>query len=41
MQRNEVYMTNCIPLVKERIRVMIHKNREKIRISENYKKFGQ
>lgn len=34
-------MTNCIPLIKERIRVLIHNNKEKIKISENYKKFGE
>lgn len=34
-------MTNSIPLIKERIRVVIHDNKERIRISESYKKFGE
>ena len=34
-------MTNCIPLIKQRVRRLIHDNREKIRISEGYRKFGE
>lgn len=36
---NEV-MTESVPLAKERIKIEIHKNKEKLRISEDYKKFG-
>lgn len=34
-------MTASVPLAKERIKIEIRKNKEKLRISENYKKFGE
>lgn len=34
-------MTDALPLAKERIRTKIHKNKEKLKISEAYKKFGE
>jgi hypothetical protein len=34
-------MTNCIPLIKERVRRLIHDNKEKLRISEGYRRFGE
>jgi len=34
-------MTESVPLAKERIRNIIFRNKEKLRISENYKKFGE
>lgn len=37
--KNET-MTNALPLAKERIRNIISKNKEKLKITENYKKFG-
>ena len=33
-------MTEAIPLAKERIRNMIYTNKDKLKISENYRKFG-
>ena len=37
---NEI-MTASVPLAKERIKIQIIKNKEKLRISDNYKKFGE
>jgi hypothetical protein len=37
---NEI-MTESLPLAKERIRAKIHQNKEKIKITENYRKFGE
>lgn len=34
-------MTEALPLAKERIRNMIYTNKEKLKISENYRKFGE
>lgn len=39
-QSNEI-MTASVPLAKERIKIEIRKNKEKLRISDNYKKFGE
>jgi hypothetical protein len=33
-------MSGSLPLAKKRIRVEIAKNKEKLKISESYKKFG-
>jgi hypothetical protein len=34
-------MTASVPLAKERIKIEIMKNKEKLRISESYKRFGE
>lgn len=34
-------MSGSLPLAKKRIRVEIAKNKEKLKISESYKKFGE
>ena len=34
-------MTDSVPLAKSRVNGLIHKNKEKIRIAEQYKKFGE
>lgn len=34
-------MTDSVPLAKARVNFMIHKNKEKIKIAEEYKKFGE
>lgn len=34
-------MTDSVPLAKARVNFMIHKNKEKIRIADEYKKFGE
>jgi|LakMenE18May11ns_1017448.scaffolds.fasta_scaffold9047487_1 hypothetical protein len=34
-------MSGSLPLAKKRIRTEIAKNKEKLRISESYKKFGE
>jgi hypothetical protein len=34
-------MSGAVPLAKERIKGEIQKNREKLRISEGYRKFGE
>jgi hypothetical protein len=39
-QAKEV-MSGAVPLAKERIKVEIQKNREKLRISEGYRRFGE
>jgi hypothetical protein len=33
-------MSGAVPLAKERIKIEIQKNREKLRISEGYRRFG-
>jgi len=33
-------MADSVPIAKARVNVMIHKNKEKIKIAENYMKFG-
>ena len=33
-------MTDAVPLAKERIKGIIYKNKEKLRITEAYRKFG-
>lgn len=37
---NEI-MTESLPLAKERIKIEIIKNKEKLKIAQNYKRFGQ
>lgn len=39
-QTNEI-MTESGPLAKERIKTIIYKNKEKLKITENYRKFGE
>lgn len=34
-------MTESLPVAKERIKTQIYKNKEKLKISENYKRFGE
>lgn len=34
-------MTDSIPLARARVKFMIHKNKEKIKIAEDYQKFGE
>ena len=34
-------MTESVPLAKARVNSLIHKNKEKIRIAEEYKRFGE
>jgi|688.fasta_scaffold682685_1 hypothetical protein len=34
-------MTDSVPLVKERVKSIIHSNKEKLKISDNYRKFGE
>lgn len=34
-------MSGAVPLAKERIKAEIQKNREKLRISEGYRRFGE
>lgn len=34
-------MTDSVPLAKTRVKMMVHKNKEKIKIAEEYQKFGE
>lgn len=34
-------MTESVPFAKLRVNALIHKNKEKIRIAEEYKRFGE
>ena len=34
-------MTDSVPLAKDRVKIMLHRNREKIKIAEEYQKFGE
>ena len=34
-------MTESVPLAKHRVKFLMHENKEKLRISDNYRKFGE
>jgi hypothetical protein len=34
-------MTESVPLAKERVKAMLSRNKEKLKISDNYRKFGE
>lgn len=34
-------MADSVPIAKARVNVMVHRNKEKIKIAENYMKFGE
>jgi hypothetical protein len=33
-------MIDSVPLVRDRVKTIIHSNKEKVRISDSYRKFG-